>query len=70
MPRVRIRLSTLALFIVIAGLSAALFVERRREGALSARVQLLERELASFRQLFKPFPAPIAPREGPGNPGP
>jgi hypothetical protein len=42
MPRLRLRLSTLALLIVIIALATTLFVQWRRERALKAHVQFLE----------------------------
>lgn len=45
MSHMRTRLATLVFLTVIAALSAALFVQRRREAALNARVQALQKQL-------------------------
>jgi hypothetical protein len=50
MPRLRLRLATLALLIVIVALATALFVQWRREAVLKAQVQVLEAEIASNRR--------------------
>jgi hypothetical protein len=49
MPRLQLRLATLALLIVIVALATALFVQWRRERVLKAQVQVLEAEIAGNR---------------------
>ena len=50
MPRLQLRLATLALLIVIVALATALFVQWRRERVLKAHVQVLEAEIARNRK--------------------
>jgi hypothetical protein len=52
MPRMRFRLGTLALLIVIIALATALLVQQRRETVLRARVQALEEEKDWARMSF------------------
>jgi len=71
----KLRLSTLALFIVIAALSAALFIEHRRGTALRLRVEALETGIAHtqmvalrWRNLYhsvQPSARPVMPERGP-----
>jgi hypothetical protein len=49
MPRLQLRLATLALLIVIVALATALFVQCRRERVLKAHVQFLEAVIAGNR---------------------
>ncbi len=51
MPRLQLRLSTVTLLVLIIALAAALFVQRRRELLLNARVQVLEAEVARNQRI-------------------
>ena len=53
MPRVRLRLGTLALLIVIIALVVALFVQQRRESVLHARLRAVEDETEWERLRFR-----------------
>jgi hypothetical protein len=60
MPRLRLRLSTLALFIVIIALATAQVIQWRREMALKARVQVLEAETARNLRLLDRYTVELA----------
>jgi hypothetical protein len=53
MPRLKLRLSTLALLIVIIALATALLVQQRRETTLKARIRALEAEFDIERRVYK-----------------